>query len=298
MAAKNGGSMESEEPSALMSLVLEMEELWLQTRIRPEPSEGRLSALRHKWGQAVTEWLQRTGDDVADWRDALGERVTETRRALTTHAGDARRAITTHAVDARRALTTHAVDARRAVTEHASSARVWLHESAAGLSTRVRNLKEGVHLAETAARLRAHLPGLGPADAVALLRSYLPDAPTLAELRTRASAHLAELGVADLSTRFRNRLTVWAASAGKYRGGWLRRTASQALVRWNALGRRRAVTSRAALDLYWSRLATWVRERRVARLTIETPRIGFNLLREARLWATFAVFFFGELSAD
>lgn len=268
-------------------LASEIQELWLQTRIRPEPSEGRLAVLRRKWGKAATEWLGRAGGDVAEWRDSFGERVADTRRALAAHAEDARRA-----------MGECADDARRAVGEHASNARAWLHESTSGMSARVQGLGETGHLAEMAVRLRAHLPGLSPSDAVALLRSYLPDAPALTELRARAAARLAELGVDDLSTRFRNRLTVWAAAAGKLGGGWLARSVSQALVRWNALGRRRAVTSRAALDQYWGRLALWVHELRFVRLALETPRIGLNLLREARLWATFAVFFIDELSAE
>jgi radical SAM superfamily enzyme YgiQ (UPF0313 family) len=73
------------------------------------------------------------------------------------------------------------------------------------------------------------------------------------------------------------------------------RWGAKALIWYHSASPRRAVSTRIHLNQYWKRLARWTREVRVLRLVIETPRIGYNLLREVRLSLTFLVYFHTEL---
>lgn len=102
--------------------------------------------------------------------------------------------------------------------------------------------------------------------------------------------------VSGLITRF----NTCVAERVKWRGqGWLFAVpVEKLLVKWNSIGKARLMTSREALNLYWARLVGWVRERRVFRLLLETPRICVYLLREARLWATFLVYFRHEVTGS
>ena len=214
-------------------LYFELQELWLQTRIRPESSPGYLKALRERLGGNVEEWTESIGAKASEMRERLGENVEEWTESLGARASEMRRSIEERRAQAREWIQDSAAEMHRSIEERGAQAREWIQGGASEFSTRVRTRFTQLH-------------------------------------RYGKSIH----------------------------GRVLNRLLSRALVRLNSVGKRRLVTTRSQLNTYWARTRLWIREKRVFRLSIETPRIGLNALREARLSATFMVYFLHELTCE
>jgi len=119
---------------------------------------------------------------------------------------------------------------------------------------------------------------------------------SLEERGTQARDWLQD-GAHDLSGKVRARFS-GLQTMGAIQGGILNRRISRTVVHLNRAGKLRYVTTRAQLDDYWRRVSKWVRQGRVIRVSVETPRIAWNLLREMRLGVAFAIYFMHELTID
>ncbi len=227
-------------------LFLELQDLWLQTRIHTDSPWVYLSV-----------WRARFGENLSEWPEAIRKRARQMARALAGKEGWAK-------------------EGWRTLEERGAQAReMWrqIEEQAA------RTMKQWDDSLETqGTRAREMWQSLGERGAQA--RGWLQE------------------NASELSDRCRTRFAGLCLSGSEMRGRIARHPFCRLMVRWNSRGRMRLMTSRAQLDAYWARLCQWAREKRFVRLSLETPRIGLNVLREARLSVTFLVYFLHELTCE
>jgi radical SAM superfamily enzyme YgiQ (UPF0313 family) len=227
-------------------LFLELQDLWLQTRIHADSP----------WVYLIA-WRDRFGENLSEWPDAVRVRARQMWHSLGESGGWAK--------EWGRVLENRGAQARevwRLIEEQAARTKERWDDSVESSGVRAREMWQ-----------------------------------SLGDRGTQARGWLQE-GASDFSDGFRTRFAGLCLSGREMRGRIARHPFCQLVVRWNSRNRHRMLTSRAQLDSYWTRLCQWAREKRFFRLSLETPRIGLNVLREARLSVTFMVYFLHELTCD
>ncbi|MCX7047476.1 MAG: radical SAM protein [Candidatus Sumerlaeota bacterium] len=267
---------------AWKSLFLELEELWLQTRMRPAVEARMAEAAKY-----LASLRAQLSENAGQWSDAIGARTAGARKAMSESGANAREWLQVKAneISERMEEMARRLEGLRCVHDRMGEITVWV-ESLRRTLKRMGKIVNRLNTPEAVEHRSEKV-----AHRLESLRSALD--------RTAEMIHRLEGMYHDgVVNRFRIGYDYLQETRFKLSEGPLGGLTSRLLVRLNNRGRGKFLATRANLNEYWRRIREWLMRGRVFRLMAETPRLALTALKEIRLTLTFLIYFLKELNCD